>query len=470
VITPHGAASLTDAATGATLAGTELADRVDRATASARELPDGLAFALMPTTVDAIVRYFGLVAAGRPVALIDPALDRVVLERFIERFMPAIVVGIDSLADQDPPQGHALWTDASLGSVWINSSNGVPVPHHDLGLMLPTSGSTGNPKFVRLARSAVRANVDAVIAALDIGPDDVTITTLPFFYSFGLSVLHSHLAAGATVIVESIGLTQRSFWDAHDTWRVTTMNCVPYQFEILHRLRFDSRRHPTLMKLTQAGGRLAPDRVSDFADRMETSGGALFIMYGQTEAGPRMTTLPPSRVRDKLGSVGPAISGGALAIVDEKDTESSDPRLTGAIRFRGPSVMMGYAESAADVPRGDERAGVLDTGDLGHLDDDGYLYIDGRASRLGKAFGVRVNLDDVERMVGRSGTVAAVSAGDRLVVWLEGAEQAELQPRAQALAQRLHLHWSGVEFRTVDRLPLLSNGKVDLRSLESQSG
>jgi len=121
--------------------------------------------------------------------------------------------------------------------------------------------------------------------------------------------------------------------------------------------------------------------------------------------------------------------------------------------------------SSADLALGDVQGGVLETGDLGHLDDDGYLFIDGRLKRFGKVFGVRLNLDDIEGIVG--GTVAAVAGDDQVIVFVEGAAGQDLQPRVVELADRLKLHWSGFEMRAVDALPLLSNGKVDYRTLES---
>jgi acyl-CoA synthetase (AMP-forming)/AMP-acid ligase II len=126
--------------------------------------------------------------------------------------------------------------------------------------------------------------------------------------------------------------------------------------------------------------------------------------------------------------------------------------------------MLGYARSAVDLARGDDQGGLLATGDLGHLDADGYLYLDGRRTRFGKVFGVRLNLDDIEAMVPGAGAVAAVAGEDKIVIFVESGNKADIR---QDLARRLKLHWSGFEVRGIDALPLLSNGKVDYRALES---
>jgi acyl-CoA synthetase (AMP-forming)/AMP-acid ligase II len=129
-------------------------------------------------------------------------------------------------------------------------------------------------------------------------------------------------------------------------------------------------------------------------------------------------------------------------------------------------VMMGYALDAADLARGDDLGGVLATGDLGHLDADGYLYLAARLNRFGKVFGVRLSLDDIEGMLTGYGPVAAVSGDEKIVVWLEGADEATLSARAAELAEKLKLHYTGFDVRSIEALPLLPSGKVDYQALE----
>jgi acyl-CoA synthetase (AMP-forming)/AMP-acid ligase II len=446
----HPNARLIDAATETVHSGASLRDRV---AARAEALPEGVVFLRFPQSVDAIVEYLAAWQARRPVALLDPALPADTLETFVDRFEPALLSRTDR-----PLKGYH-----DAGAYWRRDEPSPSRPHEALGILLTTSGSTGDPKLVRLARSAVAANTRSIIAALGITGDDVAISTLPFFYSFGLSVLNTHLAAGATLVVESGGLVHRAFWDAVDRYGVTSLACVPYQFEMLRRLRFDPAAHPSVRTLTQAGGRLKPDRVRDFYDRMSAVGGSLFVMYGQTEAAPRLTTLPAAQLPAKLGSVGPAVPGGRLSVRLDDGTETTEPGVRGEVLYRGPNVMLGYAETADDLTRGDECGGLLETGDLGHLDADGYLYIDGRLKRFGKVFGVRLNLDDVEAMVpARYGPAAAVSGDEQVVVYVEH----DPEGLATELAERLNLHWSGFAVRRVAALPLLGNGKVDYRVLE----
>jgi len=466
----HSDARLVDAQTGAVLSGAELSSA---AIADAYAmLPAGAVFLRIPTSVTAILRYLGAWAANRPVALLDPALAATTLEDLVARFQPAVVAGLDA----DPvaglparPDGYQAGVDGRLGPVWVRSAPVDALPHEDLGVLLATSGSTGSPKLVRLSRQGVLANARAIAEVLHIDGDEVAPTTLSIFYSYGMSVLNSHLLAGATVLVESGALITRPFWVSMAQHGATSMAGVPYQYEMLRRLKFRPADYPRLRTLTQAGGRLSQELMVDFHQRMTDTGGRMYVMYGQTEAGPRMTTLPSERLHEKLGSAGPALPGGRLSVRLADGSETTDPGVSGEILYRGPNVMLGYAETAADLARGDENGGLLETGDLGQLDAEGYLFLQGRLKRIGKVFGVRLNLDDVESMVAGWGAVAAVSKGDTIVLFAERADDPSRQKIASSLADQLKLHRSGFDVRSIDALPLLGNGKVDYRTLEGSA-
>ncbi|RSN20942.1 AMP-dependent acyl-CoA synthetase [Streptomyces sp. WAC 05977] len=461
-------ARLIDVTSGRTLEDEELDTEVTRVGAALSLLPPGALFARMSVDLASVLNYLGAFEAGRAIALIDPALDADVLAGLIERFRPAAVL---SAPDAPAPEGYGV----SDGH-WVRKSAEGIEPHPQLAILLPTSGSTGNPKLVRLSRGAVFANADAIAEVLGIDRHEIAPTSLPLHYSYGLSVLNSHLVRGATVVIEPSGVLGRGFWDAVNEHKVTSLAGVPYHYEMLRRLKFDPAKYPTLRTLTQAGGKLRDDLVAQFNDKIREVGGRMFVMYGQTEAAPRMTTVPAERLAEKLGSAGPALPGGSFAIRREDGSETTHPKIVGEVVYRGPNVMMGYAEDEAGLAAGDEYGGVLATGDLGYLDEDGFLYITGRLKRIGKVFGNRVSLDDLEHAV-RSASVgidvvAAVPAGDKVVLFAElpegdGAKDI-CKDAAKALSERLHLHTSGFDVRACDTVPLLASGKIDYRSLEAQ--
>ncbi|MEV0146626.1 MULTISPECIES: AMP-binding protein [unclassified Nonomuraea] len=433
---PHPDARLVVAGEPGGLTGDLLAARVERAAQVLAGLPPGPVFCGMRNDLASVVRYLAAWRTRRPVALLDPDLAAGALTGLIRRFRPVGMFGF-AHAVEAAPRGRRDAGD----------------PHPDLAVLLATSGSTGNPRLVRLSRRAVLSNATAIATVLAIGPGDVAPTSLPLYYSFGLSVLNSHLAAGATVVLTDAGLLERSFWTHLDGHGCTSLAAVPYQYEMLRRLGFEHAEHPTLTTLTQAGGRLRPELVTHFAARTER----FFVMYGQTEATARIAVLPPDRLADKPGSAGTAVPGGRLSVDG------------GEVIYEGPNVMMGYAETAADLARGDDLGGVLRTGDLGHLDDEGFVFLTGRMKRIAKIFGVRVSLDDVEGLLRDCGPVAATSGDDRVTVWAEGLDRDACARLARRLGTELRLHWSGFDVRAVDRLPLLTTGKVDYRALEART-
>ncbi|MFE3447611.1 AMP-binding protein [Nonomuraea sp. NPDC059194] len=433
---PHPAARLVVAGTSDVLGGDALGARVAEAGRALAASPPGPLFLGMRNDLPSVLSYLAALHARRPVALLDPALPAATLADLAARFKAAAILGFDSFDGQGPAGPRS-----------------APDPHPDLAVLLPTSGSTGNPKLVRLSHAAVMANACSIAQALRLTPSDIAPTSLPLHYSYGLSVLNSHLAVGATVVLTGASLLERAFWRELAEHGCTSLAGVPYQYEMLRRLRFDPAAYPALTTLTQAGGRLRPELVAEFAAKVDR----FFVMYGQTEATARIAVLPPERLAGKPGSAGLALPGGALGVED------------GEVLYRGPNVMMGYAESAADLARGDDLGGVLRTGDLGHLDDEGFLYVTGRVKRIAKIFGVRVNLDDVERLLRECGPVAATGGDDRVTVWTEGMDQGAREAVARRLADELRLHWSGFDVRGVDRLPLLATGKIDYRALEARA-
>lgn len=462
----HADARLVDAADGRVLAGTRLATEVSRAADAVVGLPPGVVFARTAVDLPSVLRYLGAFTAGRSVALLDPALDEEVLAELVARFRPAAVLGVDGGA---PPDGYYAGGD---DATWLRESPDGVVPHPELAVLLPTSGSTGSPKLVRLSRRAVLHNAEAIADSLGIDSGEVAPTSLPLHYSYGLSVLNSHLVRGATVVIQGDGLLARPFWDAITEHGVTSLAGVPYHYEMLRRLRFDPSRYPSLRTLTQAGGKLRDELVCEFNETMRAAGGRMFVMYGQTEAAPRMATVPADRLADKIGSAGCALPDGALSIRRADGKETTQPGIGGEVVYRGPNVMMGYAETEAELGDGDELGGVLETGDLGYLDRDGFLFITGRLKRIGKVFGNRVSLDDLEHVVRHAelgvDVVAAISAGDKVVIWLERAPADTCGEVAKALSERLHLHVKGFDVRAIDELPLLANGKIDYRALEAR--
>jgi acyl-CoA synthetase (AMP-forming)/AMP-acid ligase II len=234
---------------------------------------------------------------------------------------------------------------------------------------------------------------------------------------------------------------------------------------VLNRLDLEKLNVPTLKTLTQAGGRLNPKLIEKFAKIMEERHGKFYVMYGQTEATARIAILPPERLWEKLGSVGVAIPWGELLIEAEDGTLTKEANVSGQVVYRGPNVMLGYAQSREDLALGDYQENSLLTGDIGHLDHDGFLYITGRSKRIAKVLGYRLNLDDIENWLGGEFPVAAVAGDDKVLIFTESSHQDKLTQQARTLAKRLKLNSALLECRFIEEFPRKNNGKVDYQRL-----
>lgn len=431
------AVALIDAGSGASVTYRELHALLDRRADELRDLAGGVVMLGASSTIATVVDYLTLTAIDATVALLDPASPSSVVEGWRRAYHPDFLSGF-----ANAPASFARASGQPRAREWV---------------LLPTSGSTGNPKFVRLSADNVVANARQIVEALRIERTDRALGHLPLFYSYGLSVLNSHLLAGASVVLTTDGGLRPEFWKTMRVYRVSSLAGVPYSYEIYRRAGLLDMDLPYLRRMTQAGGRLAPERVAEFHAALAARNVELWIMYGQTEAAARIAVLPPEELPDAMGSVGYAVPQGHLAI------EGPDARGDGEVVYSGPNVMLGYASSRADLGGIDEMKGVLRTGDLGHIDGRGRLVITGRLKRVAKVFGARVSLDDVEAQLRSFGTVAAIDDGDRVAVFIESG--APVDGLARRMERALAFPPRSVVVYGVETLPTTAAGKIDYQQL-----
>jgi acyl-CoA synthetase (AMP-forming)/AMP-acid ligase II len=330
-------------------------------------------------------------------------------------------------------------------------------------LLLATSGSTGSPKTVRLPYSGLADNAAAVIRALGITCAERAPTTLPVTHAYGLSVLNTHLLAGAGVVLGARPPLSLAAWDHMVRSGATSFAAVPTTYAAFGPAHVSLLDRSKIRTMTQAGARLADDLAMRLARMMDQRDGRFFVMYGQTEATSRIACLNPADLPGRLGSVGTAVPGGTISIRPTAAHARAAPG-EGAVHYRGPGVMLGYATGRADLSHGGE-VDVLDTGDLGYLRD-GYLYLTGRTKRIVKVLGVSASLDDLERAVERPGHPAAVvSAADDAVHLVGAGDAAVHEQQCRELAELLGIPRRHVRYRAVGHLPRTPGGKVDYPAL-----
>jgi acyl-CoA synthetase (AMP-forming)/AMP-acid ligase II len=400
---------------------------------------------------ECLVAYLAALNAGSALMVVDATLNSSLLSDFVLAYQPDWIFADHLAADL---AGYRKSASGVRGLLENESPQDLEI-HAELALLLSTSGSTGSPKLVRLTRRNLAANAASIAQYLQLTSQERPITSLPMSYSYGLSVINSHLHAGAAIVLTDDGVLRREFWDAIDRYECTSFAGVPYTYQMLLQMGLLSKKGPSLKTLTQAGGRLEERYIQQMHELALARGWKFFVMYGQTEATARISYVPFEQLGDKIGSVGIAIPEGSLA-VDEPTSE---------LVYSGPNVMMGYAECREDLAKGDELQGTLRTGDLARQDADGYFYITGRLKRFLKLFGKRFSLDEMEKILSHrlEASVGCFGRDDLLMAAVENCENPEAIGRM--VCETFDLPRTAVKVVAVKELPRTTNGKLDYQRL-----
>lgn len=389
-----------------------------------------------------LTAYISAINSGHTVMLLSSDLNEELLLHVVCEYKPKWIVGSTYY------QGYRLEKNKL-----VREEEVIAEIHPDLAMLLSTSGTTGSQKFVRLSYENLRSNAESIIDYLEIDEQERAVMNLPLSYSYGMSIVNSHLLAGATILLTDESVMEKSFWKFVKEQKATSLAGVPFTYQILQRIGLTKMDLPHLKTMTQAGGRLNEKLVRHFGEWALANDKCFYVMYGQTEAAPRMSYIPYDKVLEKAGTIGIAVPGGNLSIVEDE------------LVYKGPNVMMGYAECLADLAKGDEMDGMLHTGDTATVDEDGYFTITGRLKRFIKLFGLRINLDDVEKKLESKFRIplACTGSDDKLVVAIEQEEYVEaVKAEIEVL---YHLHKTAYKVKVLP-IPHFANGKTDYMKLK----
>lgn len=400
--------------------------------------------------IDDIACLLGALASGHAVALVDPAISDGRLAVLVSEYAPDFIIF--------PKDGQLVVEGQANSKDDIDTDN---------ALLLSTSGSTGSPKFARLTLRSLISNAHAIARSLSISTGDTGSGHLHVHYSYGLSVLTSHLVAGASVVLTETSFTESRFWKSFRDRPITQLPGVPFHYEMMLKLGLQRLPLQNVKVLTQAGGFLDIEARKKLWQFMSERGGRFHVMYGQTEAAPRMTTLAHEHFPEAPQSVGVALDGGAIEIHDEHGA-LCDIGVPGFVRYRGPNVMLGYAVNRSDLALGDTQNGVLETGDLGWLDAKGRLTLTGRAKRFGKVYGLRVGLDEVEKLLhGIAKFVVMQRSENELDLVTESPVSDEIVTDARnLLKQHFNIPASVYRFHFIEAIAYTARNKIDYAAME----
>ena len=425
-------------------------------------VPRKLMFCLCDNTIGSLVGYVAFMRHNIPTVLLDASKDSQILHGLIDHYDPRYV-WLPSRIVGSCKKGKVVIEYEDYILLELPSKDYEINP--EVLLCLTTSGTTGSPKLVKLTETNLRSNAESIAEYLKITEEERAITSLPMYYSFGMSVINSHLIKGATLLLTDKAVIQREFLNFLKEGKATSIAGVPYTYEMLRRLRFLKMDLPELKTMIQAGGKLNANIVKEYVEVAQANGKEFIVMYGQTEAAPRMSYLPFDKALDKYASIGIAIPGGKLSVRDVNDQEITTPDTDGELIYEGSNVCMGYAECIEDLAKGDENHGVLHTGDVARFDSDGYFYITGRMKRFVKVWGNRCNLDATEQLVKTITTsCACVGVDDKITVVVT---QDGLEDKIKNyLVDKTGLNIRAFDVKVVDAIPTLPSGKLDYQTMQ----
>jgi acyl-CoA synthetase (AMP-forming)/AMP-acid ligase II len=349
-----------------------------------------------------ITAYLGILKSGHVCIPIDPTIEQGNLDHIIRltesdciiystRFNKLIPTSV--LNQIDESQLEDIIRDQSLNSTDFSE---VFDPNR-VAEILFTSGSTGIPKGVIISHQNIIANTNSILSYLNLSTNDIMGVVLPFYYCYGLSLLHTHIKLGASLVLINDFMFLASVIDNLKEYKCTGFAGVPSHFQILLKKSetFRNTIFPELRYVTQAGGKLHNIFIEDFINTFPEI--QFFVMYGQTEATARLSYLPPDKLGEKIGSIGKAIPGVTLSVLDDQGN-NVDLGQIGEIVASGDNIMQGYYKDDEGT-RSVLKGGYLYTGDLGRLDEDDFIFLESRKKEIIKVGGKRVSPKEIEEVI-----------------------------------------------------------------------
>ena len=427
-------------------------------------LPRSVVFSFCESCAGSLVGYLAFETLGLVPLLLSAGLDAALRERLVETYRPSFFWAPERMAEAL----GCTEVHRALGYVLLKTGY-APYPLNEkLSLLLTTSGSTGSPKLVRHKYGNLEANAENVARIFGWTENEIGICDLPMNYTMGLNVINSHLYAGASVLMVKANLMDPAFWSFIKENHGTSFCGVPFSYEIMRRVGFDKMDLPALKTLAEGGGRLTDKMFRWLAEDCQKKGRRFCATFGTSETSARMAFLDPACALERIGSIGKAIPPGELFLADE--TVHEDGSADGELCFRGPNVTMGYAERAEDLLKDDEFNGEYRTGDLAKRDADGFYYIVGRKKRFLKLFGLRVSLDETERILKTEYGQDFVCIGDDRKMRIFTTDETLKDRIVPFLSEKTKLHNSAFAVLLIDAIPRNEYGKVRFAELEALAG
>ena len=412
-----------------------------------------LVFLITGNNIETLATYVGLIREKSVVVLLEKNIKNEFLEILISKYKPNYIVQPKT---STLPNGYKEFFNFKKYIYAKKTLNKKILMNDKLALLLTTSGTTGSPKLVRLSYNNYIHNSKDIISSLELKNKSV-ITTLPMNYTYGSSIINTHLISGGKIILNNNSILEKKFWDKFKKYQPNCFYGVPYIFEIIDKLNFKQFYHKNFKFIANAGGKLDERLLKKLINFTEKKEIKFYSMYGQTEASPRMSVLNHKDLKKKFNSIGKAINKNYFYIIDQKGKEIRCPYTDGELVYKGKNVCMGYSNSLRDLKKEDENNNILFTGDLARYDKDKFFYIVGRIKRIIKIFGVRINLEDVEYFLKKMGFDAKCMINDDKLIIQHDKKNLDINNLKDKLSKKLNLNKKYINFKYFNKI---SNNKV----------
>ena len=419
-----------------------------------------LVFLITQNTVAPLICYISSIRNNYVVLMIDIKTNAENVSKLFKLYNPTFIIAPKKWLKNSKFNNGLVVKNIYDYAICKTSKKKIKNINLNLSLLLPTSGSMGSPKFVRLSNKNLKINTDSIIKSLNIKSKDRTITTMPYSYSYMLSIINTYIESGASIVVCNYSIFNKEFWEQFKKNKITSLSGVPYIYEMLIKLGLEKIYIPSLKILTQAGGKLNNTLAKKIIQFCKNKKIKFFMMYGQTEASARMSLLNWKDAERKIESIGKPIPFTKMWIEDNAGKIIKKPNIVGELIFKGKNVSQGYCNNIRDLKKKDTNKGILKTGDLATFDEEGFFYIKGRKNRIIKIFGNRFSLDEIENSMLESGIkIICKEDNEKLLVFFESDFlESEVLKRISNITGQNKIAFKCISIKS---FPRTMSGKID---------